>query len=751
LLDKNRNIIVTDFGFANQFSSAADDLMATTCGSPCYAAPELVVNAGLYAGSAVDIWSCGVILYAMLCGFLPFDDDPANPDSDNINQLYRYILSTNLVFPTHVSSNARDLLDKMLVPDPAKRCSLDFVIKHPWLESHRTFLKKDTAQIEKEESVAQRLSVKPGIKNKSNLIINSSVSTSQPRKVTAPGVSTARKTHIPVVSRDRFAPISNEKYLETNSKLSNTITEKPVIADSSTKTGPFRRFSIGRSSAITNTSEKQIHATNVAPTTIDRSPDITRKPVKQEEEGHYTSNHSSIAVASHLTAANTDDNVQNIHPEKSLSSPTSTSDTKRSGISTLGSIRRGQRLGTDKFLSFFTNGRSSHTPTVTKKQEDMPSIFDEGKHKNDALYVHTEVNNNVHEATEHAAQDSAISCSNDTTETEERLPVNHNKHHHAILHSSSEASTIGGSTPSLCPSSPLNSVADPLTPLSPTFSLGQHHQPNFKAETNGASIRSIVNTQEESSRQPNSNQNFHSTSSVIHEDEESEVYEPSFSQEQCSQARDRGNSISTTSVLSEHQGSMNSNSVSFKEAPRHASPLITRQRNSHKHHQTDKDSSIRSASIDEDRDNSSVSSHGAYPLQLEVSNSTRLMTKAVENGGRHVIAAVRRSIYRKHKSQPPPQHHTEENNHVTTTSTTTKEPITSFAKSRFEETDAAPKSSHRDRSTWSASTRTTSGGVQLPTNKKKVDSSTTTNNQSLAPKRTGNKMMDWIKKKSHGK
>ncbi|OAD04000.1 hypothetical protein MUCCIDRAFT_143745, partial [Mucor lusitanicus CBS 277.49] len=102
LLDKNRNIIVTDFGFANQFASAADDMMATTCGSPCYAAPELVVNAGLYAGSAVDIWSCGVILYAMLCGFLPFDDDPSNPDSDNINQLYRYILSTNLMFPSHV-------------------------------------------------------------------------------------------------------------------------------------------------------------------------------------------------------------------------------------------------------------------------------------------------------------------------------------------------------------------------------------------------------------------------------------------------------------------------------------------------------------------------------------------------------------------------------------------------------------------------------------------------------------------------
>ena len=62
MLDRNRNIIITDFGFANQFNGAHDDLMATSCGSPCYAAPELVISEGLYVGSAVDIWSCGVIL-----------------------------------------------------------------------------------------------------------------------------------------------------------------------------------------------------------------------------------------------------------------------------------------------------------------------------------------------------------------------------------------------------------------------------------------------------------------------------------------------------------------------------------------------------------------------------------------------------------------------------------------------------------------------------------------------------------------
>ena len=78
MLDQNRNIIITDFGFANTFNveeigendniiaptdnRKVGDFMQTSCGSPCYAAPELVVTDGLYAGRKVDVWSCGVIL-----------------------------------------------------------------------------------------------------------------------------------------------------------------------------------------------------------------------------------------------------------------------------------------------------------------------------------------------------------------------------------------------------------------------------------------------------------------------------------------------------------------------------------------------------------------------------------------------------------------------------------------------------------------------------------------------------------------
>ncbi|SLM36142.1 serine threonine protein kinase [Lasallia pustulata] len=167
LLDRNRNIIITDFGFANTFDpqdeltdeieygltnrdfvkrldleriqdggSRRGDLMQTSCGSPCYAAPELVVTDSLYTGRKVDVWSCGVILYAMLAGYLPFDDDPANPEGDNINLLYKYIVSTPLTFPEYVTPHARDLLRRILVPDPRKRADLFEIARHSWLSEY---------------------------------------------------------------------------------------------------------------------------------------------------------------------------------------------------------------------------------------------------------------------------------------------------------------------------------------------------------------------------------------------------------------------------------------------------------------------------------------------------------------------------------------------------------------------------------------------------------------------------------------
>lgn len=72
----------------------------------------------------------------MLAGYLPFDDDPANPEGDNINLLYKYIVSTQLTFPEYVTPHARDLLRRILVPDPRKRADLFEVARHSWLSEY---------------------------------------------------------------------------------------------------------------------------------------------------------------------------------------------------------------------------------------------------------------------------------------------------------------------------------------------------------------------------------------------------------------------------------------------------------------------------------------------------------------------------------------------------------------------------------------------------------------------------------------
>ncbi|KAJ6615372.1 kinase-like domain-containing protein [Mycena sp. CBHHK59/15] len=136
LLDCDHDLIIADFGFANRLEHHADDFMQTSCGSPLYAAPEAVISEGLYVGSAVDVWSCCVILYAVLAGYLPFDDDPAKPDGDNINLLYKYIVNTSLSFPKCISEEARDLIKMILVPDPRKCASLESVMRHSWLAAY---------------------------------------------------------------------------------------------------------------------------------------------------------------------------------------------------------------------------------------------------------------------------------------------------------------------------------------------------------------------------------------------------------------------------------------------------------------------------------------------------------------------------------------------------------------------------------------------------------------------------------------
>ena len=144
LLDSNLNIKIADFGLSNIMRDG--DFLRTSCGSPNYAAPE-VISGHLYAGPEVDVWSCGVILYALLCGSLPFDDE-------SIPNLFKKIKSGMYSLPSHLSQLARNLIPRMLEVDPMKRITIPEIRLHPWFQ-HKLppYLRHPPELMEKQERV----------------------------------------------------------------------------------------------------------------------------------------------------------------------------------------------------------------------------------------------------------------------------------------------------------------------------------------------------------------------------------------------------------------------------------------------------------------------------------------------------------------------------------------------------------------------------------------------------------------------
>ena len=120
LLAENKILKIIDFGLSHEFEG--EELLKTKCGSPSYAAPEIIC-CPFYDGFKVDIWCCGIILYAMLCGYLPFEGE------DN-NILFQNILNCNPEFPSFLSELSKDIILQILTPDPYYRISIDEIKKH---------------------------------------------------------------------------------------------------------------------------------------------------------------------------------------------------------------------------------------------------------------------------------------------------------------------------------------------------------------------------------------------------------------------------------------------------------------------------------------------------------------------------------------------------------------------------------------------------------------------------------------------
>ena len=123
LLDLDNNIKICDFGVSRKINK--DDIMFEQCGTPAYIAPEILINKG-YEGFGVDIWSAGVVLYAMLSGTVPFK-------GNNLKELHNLIISGDYKEVKGISNEAEDLLKNILEVDPNKRFKIEQILNHPWL------------------------------------------------------------------------------------------------------------------------------------------------------------------------------------------------------------------------------------------------------------------------------------------------------------------------------------------------------------------------------------------------------------------------------------------------------------------------------------------------------------------------------------------------------------------------------------------------------------------------------------------
>ncbi|KAD4385154.1 hypothetical protein E3N88_25322 [Mikania micrantha] len=127
LVDAEGSIKISDFGLSALPQHFRDDgLLHTTCGSPNYVAPEILSNRG-YDGATSDTWSCGVILYVILTGYLPFDDR-------NLAVLYQKIFKGDVQMPKWLSSGAKNLIKRILDPNPKTRITMADIKVDEWFK-----------------------------------------------------------------------------------------------------------------------------------------------------------------------------------------------------------------------------------------------------------------------------------------------------------------------------------------------------------------------------------------------------------------------------------------------------------------------------------------------------------------------------------------------------------------------------------------------------------------------------------------
>jgi len=243
LLTKNKILKIIDFGLSNY--SYNNKYLMTHCGSPSYTSPEMI-SGNKYDGYAVDVWTSGIILYAMLCGYLPFEE------RDN-KSLFKKIVKCRVCYPKFLSNNAVNLLKKILVANPRKRITIKEIKNHPfYLEGKEIFYKRYPNLISMIEKEIGRASTPCKMNkthyfnddNKNNFNYSSSM-------------TTIHNYENPIKKNIKFNSIRDNENYDNESKINNSNT---ISTNNTYKTNLFNTKKIIANRQEDDNLEKQIKA-----------------------------------------------------------------------------------------------------------------------------------------------------------------------------------------------------------------------------------------------------------------------------------------------------------------------------------------------------------------------------------------------------------------------------------------------------------------------------------------------------------
>ena len=209
LLAEKKILKIIDFGLSHEFEG--DELLKTKCGSPSYAAPEIIC-CPYYDGFKVDVWCCGIILYAMLCGYLPFEGE------DN-NILFQNILNCNPDFPPFLSELSKDIILKILNPVPENRISISEIKKHNFYLKGKKLCDIDY------ENIENNIIKKRNIFSK-NKIKNISINNKSDTNLKNYGELNSDKYFLTINNNDKSKNKKKIKLIDTDSNNINNKNEK---------------------------------------------------------------------------------------------------------------------------------------------------------------------------------------------------------------------------------------------------------------------------------------------------------------------------------------------------------------------------------------------------------------------------------------------------------------------------------------------------------------------------------------------